>query len=1604
MSNSLDSQTQQGTDSNHLSEQTRINAENIVRHAEKLSNRPQLLECLQETILSSITDDKISIGDIEATLKYALDISGENNAILTTCLIDLFWLFDNELENLCPSNGLQKSRERLNYLVKSLKSSLPNETLLSRLDSKFLETISLTSNGDLLNRKIARTNTTLLYRQRKFNLLREENEGYSKLMVEIIDGLNCFRTKTLDTHILSSHINERIKTIIGSFNLDPNRVLDTILTMFSANIVDGWKFFLELLRESPWKPENQKKFWKDMSNDEQEKELGTFLYEKESFSFCSVFNGKKNTMAQILGHDLQYLYNENDSTDESICYLIAILMKYGFFGLDNIWPHLSPSDDDMSKEWDRYKDKVDDLSFKAKGNALTMAAPLPDEESEIGEAASATSETAQEPIKPKSSQKIGLLKALLAIGELKNSLTILGRYPYILRAFPDLANLYHKLLHISFAPVYTFFSPQNGLSKETREHLKQPKYVPADVRLREITLRPPDQKNIVYGIDPFGHRKDKTQQEVFFYEEYKDENLPVLRTAEYFYQIGIPWLKLSGIALHYDPTLVTKLCRIAKGFLAEDSERRDLWLDITRVILLPVSSLVGVNIGLSNELYDLLTLFDPSTRYALYGEWSSTTIKKYPELKLQLIKTERETKGILRRLTKTNVKQTGRLLAKVCHPIPYPVFSIALNQIETYDNLVEVIVDSARFMTSLDFDVLTFALLSSFSNEMKKRLKPDGTSIAHWLQGLASFCGKVFRKYPNLDCTFIVEYCMKQLKLNQMFDLIVLKELLSQMTGLQPWTNLSDTQLQGAAGGPFLREISLSLIYENKESLKKCFSCLFTTLRRNRLVTQLVILLAQKFSRSIYDVTDDNSHLKLVSALYDDCCDVLYLLMEFLSITCGKHEYYELLPSFDELVKEYHIQPHVAFFILRYRHLKSDDSNLNEYVDDPMDIDNDAKYVAGSEDSTTMTNFPVNTSSIINLLPENVWECINPDLYELFWKLSIYDIYVPLERYEYESNRAFEQFRQTEASGQPHPKNKQECQKQMTLSDNLRKELKDHIQLLETTRKDLQSKCTKWFLPTDTQQLHPRGLASKYFWSYCIAPRLRMGPLDALYCAKFIKILHSLNTPNFSTISFLNKLFDTHLPSFIFALTPRESDNFSRFLFELLSDVTNWYKDKNTYEKECLGNGLLTGFRVDWLDESDSSLLPHSKFILLVSKWHKQLTQYFEQCLLSGEYMHIYNAIIILEKILPCFPLIQESGQSLKKAADNLKENEKREDIKILALGYYAKLCKKEPTWVSFNVFSGTIKPKLPTPVTEKHPLVDSTDNSEDLDKANTSASNLNVDAAEFVPKAENTGIQQTKTPTLDNITSTKAEFNNNKPANDTEMVETVKPTTTEKTSLTESPEVTRSQRGKAPQPEEFRRKERERERRVRGTYNRNIERPHSRGSGSSENERNSPRYANRDPPKRESRVEDEKGERRFSNAAQNRNVRSNEGQKRKEANTDEASELGRSRARDDDEREARRQASLRTNRNGRNNRNNDTRNDTGRRGAAQSSERQARSASTPAGPSDEGRKDEQRNININRRARQDERRERNTRLQKERQRERPPMRAGRDEKRRRFQ
>lgn len=66
------------------------------------------------------------------------------------------------------------------------------------------------------------------YTQSKFNLLREESEGYAKLIAEL--------TRPHEVGVTPQTIVTTIQSLIGYFDLDPNRVLDVILEIFETSI------------------------------------------------------------------------------------------------------------------------------------------------------------------------------------------------------------------------------------------------------------------------------------------------------------------------------------------------------------------------------------------------------------------------------------------------------------------------------------------------------------------------------------------------------------------------------------------------------------------------------------------------------------------------------------------------------------------------------------------------------------------------------------------------------------------------------------------------------------------------------------------------------------------------------------------------------------------------------------------------------------------------------------------------------------------------------------------------------------------------------------------------------------------------------------------------------------------------------------------------------------------------------------------------------------------------------------------------------------------------------------------------------------------------
>lgn len=311
-----------------------------------------------------------------------------------------------------PANPL----DRLSAFI--LATGISTELLRLELDATLLEKLDLIRNT--FNRMGIRKQTNLLYRQANFNLMREESEGFAKLMTEL------FTTSSNEppTGEIVEDTVEKVKAMIGAFDLDVGRSLDVVIDVFSAVLVKQCRFFVKFLRSSPWWPrssmqprkhpaltglplwalpgspdwhlnEEQKQivaaeiqardesFWPQareqglkafyllgrtqMSQDQLDRasSLGDELLAQWIRETGTVPPAGNRDAAQLLGFKLRFYSasparDETDVLPDNLIYLSALLIKIGFVSLKDLYPHIWRTDDAMEElRQQKIKEKAD---------------------------------------------------------------------------------------------------------------------------------------------------------------------------------------------------------------------------------------------------------------------------------------------------------------------------------------------------------------------------------------------------------------------------------------------------------------------------------------------------------------------------------------------------------------------------------------------------------------------------------------------------------------------------------------------------------------------------------------------------------------------------------------------------------------------------------------------------------------------------------------------------------------------------------------------------------------------------------------------------------------------------------------------------------------------------------------------------------------------------------------------------------------------------------------------------------------------------------------------------------------------------------------------
>lgn len=133
-------------------------------------------------------------------------------------------------------------------------TNIDPEVIRQELDVPLLQTIALVRST--FQRIKARKTTNLLYRQANFNLLREETEGYAKLMTEYFNIAEEASGNREISYDMAKDAFQRIKALIGAFDLDVGRVLDITLDISANQLVKAFGFIIKFYRCSSWWPDD----------------------------------------------------------------------------------------------------------------------------------------------------------------------------------------------------------------------------------------------------------------------------------------------------------------------------------------------------------------------------------------------------------------------------------------------------------------------------------------------------------------------------------------------------------------------------------------------------------------------------------------------------------------------------------------------------------------------------------------------------------------------------------------------------------------------------------------------------------------------------------------------------------------------------------------------------------------------------------------------------------------------------------------------------------------------------------------------------------------------------------------------------------------------------------------------------------------------------------------------------------------------------------------------------------------------------------------------------------------------------------------------------
>ncbi len=558
-------------------------------------------------------------------------------------------------------------------------------------------------NADDLMKRLRQYNTATNYKLQKYNLLQEESEGYSKVLQYLCSGY------------VSENNNDRsfLWQLVGTFELDPNRVLDLSLDVLEAKLKAANSKLGNTNDSCPPVLTNNIRWLLDVIRDCSTDKLPALLRFK-----------LKRTNAPV--QDSSFLL-------ETIAVLVCDedpIMNLKTFVEDYFEPTLGPNIETAYGIFrKKERDRVLALSrVSLSGNTNNKENPKQIElanklrlaigKLKLRNISDGTSSIDTEEMGDKNDESNGKILSLLLIlirwGEwerVKPLLSSSTSSSYSLSAPP--LSLWSKLCCLM---PDTFGSALLDVAEACLEKASSSSRVPK-LNNKNSTL--------------FSHSENPNAEE-------GDCELTTISTTSdlrnFVRSISDPLFCLipSG-CIKSRPVLYCNLCRLLRLTLTKlvTESKSSSYVSVPQDIfsffnefLVPSLSLFPSNPAISTELWSVLKLLPYDIRYRLYEGWKGSGLEKggligggskpLPNVESEMV-AGKAARYSLKRLSKDNIRDMSRQLAKVTHSNPLVVFATILSQIESYDNMVEVMVEAQRFVNALGLDVLGHCVLGRLS-------------------------------------------------------------------------------------------------------------------------------------------------------------------------------------------------------------------------------------------------------------------------------------------------------------------------------------------------------------------------------------------------------------------------------------------------------------------------------------------------------------------------------------------------------------------------------------------------------------------------------------------------------------------------------------------------------------------------------------------------------------------------------------------------------------------------------------------------------------------------------------------------------------------------